>query len=90
MEPLLRENKARFVLFPIQYDAVWKMYKKHQASFWTAEELDLAHDLKDFNGLSEDEQHFIKVCHHASHQGDSPDASEHTTCECILHTASSC
>jgi hypothetical protein len=56
-EPLLRENKSRFVLFPIQYDAVWKMYKKHQASFWTAEELDLAHDTKDFDKLSDDERH---------------------------------
>ena len=59
-EPLLRENKSRFVLFPIQYDAVWKMYKKHQASFWTAEELDLAHDYKDFITLTDDERHFIK------------------------------
>jgi ribonucleoside-diphosphate reductase subunit M2 len=35
-EPLLKENKQRFVLFPIKYEAVWKMYKKHEASFWTA------------------------------------------------------
>jgi hypothetical protein len=60
-ELLLRENKQRFVLFPIQYDAIWKMYKKHMASFWAAEELDLAHDYKDFCTLSADEQHFIKV-----------------------------
>jgi len=48
-EPLLTENKDRFVLFPIQYQKIWEMYKKHEASFWTAEELDLAHDHNDWN-----------------------------------------
>jgi len=48
------------VLFPIQYPAVFEMYKKHEASFWTAEEIDLAQDLKDWEGLNTDEQHFIK------------------------------
>lgn len=38
-EPLLMENKSRFVLFPIKHDALWAMYKKHVASFWTAEEV---------------------------------------------------
>ena len=41
-EPLLMENKQRFVLFPIKYPQVWEMYKKAEASFWTAEEIDLA------------------------------------------------
>ena len=41
-ESLLMENKQRFVLFPIKYPAVWEMYKKAEASFWTAEEIDLA------------------------------------------------
>lgn len=41
-EPILRENKQRFVLFPIKYPQVWEMYKKAEASFWTAEEIDLA------------------------------------------------
>ena len=41
-EPLLLENKQRFVLFPIQHPQVWEMYKKAEASFWTAEEIDLA------------------------------------------------
>lgn len=41
-EPLLQENKQRFVLFPIKHPAVWEMYKKAEASFWTAEEIDLA------------------------------------------------
>jgi len=60
-EPILAENASRFVLFPIQHDEIWKMYKKHVASFWTAEEIDLAQDAVDWNNkLSEDERHFIK------------------------------
>ena len=41
-EPILQVNKQRFVLFPIKYPRVWEMYKKAEASFWTAEEIDLA------------------------------------------------
>jgi len=59
-DPLLKENPRRWVLFPIQYPAVYEMYKKHEASFWTAEEIDLAQDLKDWDALAEGEQHFIK------------------------------
>ena len=59
-EPLLKENKKRFVLFPIQHQDIWSMYKKHMASFWTAEEVDLSHDYKDWVALTKDEQHFIK------------------------------
>ncbi|CAM9310308.1 unnamed protein product [Choristocarpus tenellus] len=58
-EPLLVENPGRFVLFPIQDNEVWQMYKKAEACFWTAEELDLAHDQKDWEGLSHDERHFV-------------------------------
>jgi ribonucleoside-diphosphate reductase beta chain len=43
-EILLTENKQRFVLLPINYPRVWEMYKKHEASFWTAEEIDLGGD----------------------------------------------
>jgi ribonucleoside-diphosphate reductase beta chain len=57
---LLQENKDRFVLLPIKYPEIWKMYKKHEASFWTAEEIDLSPDLKDWERLSNDERHFIK------------------------------
>lgn len=60
MELLLQENKERFVLLPIKYPKVWEMYKLHEASFWTAEEIDLSPDLKDWEKLSSDEQHFIK------------------------------
>ncbi|OMJ85107.1 hypothetical protein SteCoe_13631 [Stentor coeruleus] len=59
-EPLLRENPSRFVMFPIQYNDIWTMYKKHEASFWTSEELDLAQDLRDWETLTDDERHFIK------------------------------
>ena len=60
LEPMLQENLDRFVLFPIQHDDIWAMYKQEQASFWTAEEIDLAEDLKDWKNLNRDEQHFIK------------------------------
>lgn len=39
VEPLLKENPRRFVIFPIQYHDIWQMYKKAEASFWTAEEV---------------------------------------------------
>ncbi len=60
MELLLDENKDRFVLFPIEHKEIWEMYKKHEASFWTAEEIDLSPDLKDWERLNDDERHFIK------------------------------
>ena len=60
-EPLLRENPGRFVLFPIQYQDIWEMYKKAEASFWTAEEVDLSNDLVDWKEkLNDDSRHFIK------------------------------
>ncbi|WP_439880755.1 ribonucleoside-diphosphate reductase small subunit [Pontibacter sp. MBLB2868] len=59
MEPILQENPNRFVLFPIQNDAVWQMYKQAEASFWTAEEIDLSQDLKDWESLNDGERHFI-------------------------------
>jgi len=59
-DPLLKENPRRFVMFPIQYPEVWEMYKKHEASFWTAEEIDLSSDSKDWENLSDSERHFVK------------------------------
>jgi ribonucleoside-diphosphate reductase beta chain len=59
MEYLLQENKQRFVLFPIKHKEVWEMYKKAEASFWTAEEIDLSHDLPDWDKLNHNERHFI-------------------------------
>lgn len=61
VEPILKENKDRFVIFPIKHSDIWEYYKKAQASFWTAEELDLHTDLDHWaNKLNDDERHFIK------------------------------
>lgn len=60
-EPILEENKNRFVLFPIQHNDIWKFYKQAEASFWTAEEIDLSQDMKDWTDkMNNDEKHFIK------------------------------
>ncbi len=58
-EPILKENKGRFVLFPIEHDDIWEYYKKAEASFWTAEEIDLSQDIKDWANLNDGERHFI-------------------------------
>jgi len=58
-EPLLKENKNRFVLFPIKHDDIWQMYKQGEASFWTAEEIDLSQDLTDWANLNDGERHFV-------------------------------
>jgi len=61
IEPILQENTSRFVLFPIQHNDIWSFYKKAEASFWTAEEIDLSSDLIDWDSkLNDDERHFIK------------------------------
>ena len=59
VEPLLRENPRRFVILPIQYKDIWAMYKKAEASFWTAEEVDLSHDITHWDKLKDEERHFI-------------------------------
>ena len=59
-EPILAENKNRFVLFPIEHNDIWSFYKKAEASFWTAEEIDLSQDLVDWERLTDDERHFVK------------------------------
>ncbi|MEQ9440057.1 MAG: ribonucleoside-diphosphate reductase small subunit [Cyclobacteriaceae bacterium] len=58
-EPILQENPNRFVLFPIEHDDIWQWYKKSEASFWTAEEIDLSQDMKDWVNLNDGERHFI-------------------------------
>jgi ribonucleoside-diphosphate reductase beta chain len=60
MEKILTENKNRFVLFPLQHHDIWAYYKKAEASFWTAEEIDLSADLADWEKLNEGEKHFVK------------------------------
>lgn len=61
VEPILQENKNRFVIFPIKHHDIWEFYKSMEASFWTAEEIDLSQDLNDWNNkLNDDERYFIK------------------------------
>lgn len=61
VEPILKESNDRFVIFPIKHKEIWEMYKKAEASFWTAEEIDLHQDMNDWeNKLTKDERHFIK------------------------------
>ena len=61
IEPILQENKNRFVIFPIKHHDIWEWYKKMEASFWTAEEIDLSQDLHDWNNkLNSDEKYFVK------------------------------
>jgi len=60
VEPLLQENKDRFVIFPINYPDIWSFYKMAEASFWTAEEVDLSPDIIDWqHKLNPDERFFI-------------------------------
>ena len=61
VEPLLKPDDERFVTFPIKYEDIWKMYKRQVDCFWRAEEVDLSKDINDWNKLSTDEQHFIKL-----------------------------
>jgi hypothetical protein len=58
-EPMLQDNPDRFCLFPIKEQEVWRMYKQAEASFWSAEEIDLSYDYRDWVNLTENEQHFI-------------------------------
>ncbi len=61
VEPILQENKDRFVIFPIKHQDIWEWYKKQEACIWTAEEIDLHTDLNDWNNkLNADEKYFIK------------------------------
>ncbi|XP_005937707.1 ribonucleoside-diphosphate reductase subunit M2 [Haplochromis burtoni] len=58
-EPLLKDNPRRFVIFPIEYHDIWQMYKKAEASFWTAEEVDLSKDLQHWDAMKDEERYFI-------------------------------
>lgn len=60
MEKILKENDNRFVLFPIEHEDIWEWYKTAEASFWTAEEIDLSDDMKDWAKMNSNERHFIK------------------------------
>lgn len=58
---LLHEDEARYVMFPVRDEDIWKMYKKQVDCFWRAEEVDLSKDLGDWSRLNEDEQYFISM-----------------------------
>jgi len=60
MEKILTENPGRFVIFPIEHNDIWEYYKQHQAAFWTAEEVDLTNDIRDWENLTDNEKFFIK------------------------------
>jgi len=60
-EPILRESKDRYTLFPIEHQDIYDMYKRHVDSFWRAEEVDLSKDLGDWDKLNKDEKHFISM-----------------------------
>jgi len=60
MEKILQPNPHRFVIFPIEHDDIWEFYKQHQAAIWTAEEIDLSGDIRDWESLSDNEKYFIK------------------------------
>ena len=59
-EPMLLPTLNRFTVFPIEHENLWNLYKKAQMSNWTAEEIDFSKDMDDWNGLSDNEKHFIK------------------------------
>jgi ribonucleoside-diphosphate reductase beta chain len=60
MEKILVENPGRFVIFPIEHNDIWEFYKQHQAAFWTAEEVDLSNDIRDWETLTDNEKYFVK------------------------------
>lgn len=59
-EAILEENPNRFVIFPIEHNDIWEFYKQHQAAFWTAEEIDLTNDIRDWERLTDNERYFVK------------------------------
>lgn len=61
IEPLLKPDDSRYVMFPIQHQDIWTMYKKSVDSFWVPEEVDLSKDIRDWITLTNDERHFIKM-----------------------------
>ena len=60
-EPILTPDDNRFVMFPIKYDDIWKMYQTQIECFWRPEEIDLSKDTKDWESLNADEQYFLSM-----------------------------
>ena len=65
-EKILIENPDRFVIFPIQHNDIWEYYKMHQAAFWTAEEIDLTGDIRDWENLSDNESILLRTYYRSS------------------------
>ena len=61
LEPILTPDHNRFVMFPIQHEDIWQMYKKQVDCFWRAEEIDLTKDVDDWKTLNDQERHFISM-----------------------------
>jgi ribonucleoside-diphosphate reductase beta chain len=60
-EEILTEVNNRFVLYPIKYDSIFKMYKTAVSAFWQVEEVDLSKDIDDWeNKLTNNERTFIE------------------------------
>jgi ribonucleoside-diphosphate reductase beta chain len=59
-EKILKINPSRYVIFPIEHNDIWEFYKQHQAAFWTAEEVDLTNDIRDWEKLTDNEKYFVK------------------------------
>jgi ribonucleoside-diphosphate reductase beta chain len=61
MEKILELNPKRFSVLPVVHGDIWEMYKTAEASFWTAEEIDLSQDIIDWREkLNDNERYFIK------------------------------
>ena len=60
VQEVLLSEEERYVIFPVQQEPIWQMYKKAVSSFWTVEEIDLSKDMDDYTKLKDEEQHFIK------------------------------
>jgi len=60
-EPLLQDDANRYVMFPIQDQDIWQMYKKQVDCFWRAEEIDLSKDMAHWEGLQNEERYFISM-----------------------------
>ncbi len=102
VEPILTQNEKRFVIYPIEHTGIWEFYKKQEASFWTAEEIDLGDDLRDWEKLTADERHFIKhvlaffaasdgivnenLCYRFAHEVQYPEARAAYTFQAAMET----
>ena len=57
------ENKnehPQFSMFPVKHQRIFDMWQEQISSFWSAYEVDMSHDKKDWKTLTEDEKFFIR------------------------------